>query len=257
MKSFSNRDSQDPKYGTRFIENRFRFGVALTTSVVTSITLVIAFLTPPLSGPFCEGGCFEYPYTGIISRFPRDYFWMYPAIIVSLLYLVLMVCIHYYASAERKIFSHIGLSISLIASTILIIDYFVQVSVIQPSLVKGETDGVAILSQYNPHGLFIALEEIGYLLMSLSFICVAPVFSSANRLHKALRVTLAAGFPMATAGLILITVKYGIMREYIFEVMIISIVWLELIIASLLLARIFRREFRIAEKKRGAFQQLQ
>ena len=222
-------------------KNRFSFYVALTTSVVTFITLVIAFLTPPLSGPFCGGGCFEYPYTGIASRFPRDYIWMYPAIGVSLLYLVLMVCIHHYASAERKVFSHFGLSISLIASTILIVDYFVQVSVIQPSLLKGETDGIAILSQYNPHGLFIALEEIGYLLMSLSFVCVAPVFPPADRVQRGLRFTLSVGFPAAIVGLTLITIKYGIMREYIFEVMIISIVWLELIVASLLLARMFRR----------------
>lgn len=233
---------------TRLPKYRFSFHVALATAVVTFITFVIAFLTPPLSGPFCEGGCFEYPYNGIASRFPRDYIWMYPAISVSILYLVLMVCIHYHASAERKIFSHIALSISLIASTILIVDYFVQVSVIQPSMLRGETDGIAILSQYNPHGLFIALEEIGYLLMSLSFICVAPVFPPTDRLHKALRVILALGFPAAIAGLALITIKYGVVREYIFEVMVISIVWLELIVASLLLASMFRRELRIAEK---------
>lgn len=236
---------------TLLSKNRFSFYVALATAVVTFITFVIAFLTPPLSGPFCGGGCFEYPYTGIASRFPRDYIWMYPAISVSILYLVLMVCIHYHASEERKIFSHIGMSISLIASTILIVDYFVQVSVIQPSLLTRETDGIAILSQYNPHGLFIALEEIGYLLMSLSFICVAPVFPPTHRLHKALRVILASGFPAAIAGLALITIKYGIMREYIFEVMIISIVWLELIVASLLLATVFRSELHIAEKAKA------
>jgi hypothetical protein len=28
---------------------------------------------------------------------------------------------------------------------------------------NGETDGLSILTQYNPHGIFIALEEIGYL----------------------------------------------------------------------------------------------
>ena len=125
---------------------------------------------------------------------------MYPALIVSILYPVLMVCIHYYASPERKIFSHIGVSISLIASAILIVDCFVQVSVIQPSLLKGETDGIAMLSQYNPHGLFIALEEIGYLLMSLSFVFLAPVFLPADRVRKALRIIFALGFPTAIAA---------------------------------------------------------
>ena len=49
-----------------------------------------------------------------------------------------MVCIHYYAPVEKKVFSHIGLSLALISAIVLIIDYFVQVSVIQPSLVNGE-----------------------------------------------------------------------------------------------------------------------
>ena len=32
-----------------------------------------------------------------------------------------------------------------------------------------------MLIQYNPHGVFIALEEPGYLVMSLSFLFMAPV----------------------------------------------------------------------------------
>lgn len=32
----------------------------------------------------------------------------------------------------------------------------------------GETEGITLLTQYNAHGIFIALEELGYLLMSLS-----------------------------------------------------------------------------------------
>jgi hypothetical protein len=229
------------------IINRFSFYIAITTAVMTFITFVIAVLTPPLSGPFCEGPCLEYPYTAAVSRFPRDYYWMYPAMLVELLYVILMVCIHCYANPGRRIFSHIGLSLALIAAMILIANYFVQVSVVQPSLIKGETDGIAILSQYNPHGLFIALEEIGYLLMTVSFMSVAPVFPSVNRLHKTLRVTLVSGFLLAVVALALVSVRYGIMREYIFEVIIISIVWVELIFTSLLLTRIFKKEMGISK----------
>ncbi len=34
---------------------------------------------------------------------------------------------------------------------------------------KGEKEGISLLTQFNPHGIFIALKEVGYLLMSLSF----------------------------------------------------------------------------------------
>jgi len=120
------------------------FYSAILTALLTVFTFVIAFLTPPLSGPFCAGGCFTYPYSDIASRFPRDYIWMYPAMILNMVYYVLMVAIHYFAPAEKKIFSHIGQSFALLSMATFVIDYFLQVSVIQPSLVLGETEGIAL-----------------------------------------------------------------------------------------------------------------
>lgn len=131
---------------------RFGFTVALLTSAITTITFAIAVMTPPLSGPFCTTGCFEYPYTDITGRFPRDYYWMYPAMLVFLMYLILMSCIHEYAATEKKLFSRLGLAVAIMSAGILITNYFIQVSVIQPSLLRGETDGIALLTQYNPHG---------------------------------------------------------------------------------------------------------
>ena len=55
------------------------FYSAILTALLTVFSFVTAYLTPPLSGPFCAGGCFTYPYSDIASRFPRDYYWMYPA----------------------------------------------------------------------------------------------------------------------------------------------------------------------------------
>jgi hypothetical protein len=54
----------------------------------------------------------------------------------------------------------LGIVFATISCTLLVGDYFIQISVIQPSLLKGETDGIALLTQYNPHGIFIALEEV-------------------------------------------------------------------------------------------------
>lgn len=63
-----------------------------------------------------------------------------------------------------------GASFALVSAAVLIADYYVQLSVIQPSLTNGETDSVAMLTQYNPHGIFIAVEELGHLALSLSFL---------------------------------------------------------------------------------------
>lgn len=201
-------------------------------------------MMPPLSGPLCEGSCFQYPYTDTISRFPRDYYWMFPAILVSMLFVVLLICIHHYADSSKKIFSHIGIAFGLISSVLLMTDYFVQVSVIQPSLLKGETEGIAMLSQYNPHGVFIAVEEIGYLMMCFALFSVVPVFYRKNRLERAIRITCFLGFILGILSLVFTTATYGVMREYFFEIAIISIAWLTLIVSSILMSILFRNTLR-------------
>lgn len=222
------------------------FYTAILTTVVTVITFGIAVATPPLSGPFCVGSCFQYPYTDIISRFPRDYLWMYPAILSTMLFMAMVAIIHHYASDEKKIFSRIGLCFALISAAVLITDYFLQLSVIQPSLLGGETDGIALWTQYNPHGVFIVLEEIGFLMMSLAFFCLAPVFSGKNRVETALRWLFAGSIVLTLCSLILISLFYGIHREYRFEVAAITINWTVLIVAGILLSVVFKRAKGVA-----------
>src|SRR4029079_16847398 len=121
--------------------------------------------------------CVTAPYTDVTAFFPRDYLWMYPALLLTALFVVFMVCIHQYASDDKKLFSLIGLSFAVMSAALIMIDYFIQLTVIQPSLLRGETDGLSLISQYNPHGIFIALEALGYLLMSVAFLFAAPIFA--------------------------------------------------------------------------------
>ncbi|MDD4638425.1 MAG: hypothetical protein PHT63_01535, partial [Bacteroidales bacterium] len=69
---------------------KFGYYASLITAVLTIFTFSIAILTPPLSGPFCETGGFAYPFYDIAGRFPRDYYWMYPAMILTASYLVMI-----------------------------------------------------------------------------------------------------------------------------------------------------------------------
>lgn len=220
---------------------RVGFYAALMTVLLTLVTFTIAFLTPPLGGPYCTSGCFSYPYSDISSRFPRDYYWMYPAILLVLVFYVLMVAIHYFAPTEKKVFSHIGLSFALISTATFVIDYFLQVSIIQPSLLLGETDGIALLSQFNPHGVFIVLEEIGFFMMSLSMLFMAPAFVGSTKTEKAIRWLFVGCFALTAISFTLYSIFYGIYREYRFEVATISINWLTLMVSGILLSIVFRR----------------
>jgi hypothetical protein len=165
-----------------------------------------------------------------------------------------MASIHSYASREKKVFSQIGLAFALIAAAILAGDYFIQFSVIPMSLINSETEGLAMLIQYNPHGVFLALEELGYLVMSLSFVFMTPVFASRNRLESAVRWVFVIAFILAIVSLGLISIIYGLDREDRFEVVVLSIDWLALIINGVLLSIIYRRQLK-AKAQRAAFRE--
>lgn len=153
-----------------------------------------------------------------------------------------MVAIQAYASPARKIFGQIGLSFGIITTIVLLVDYFVQFSVVPISLMSGETEGITLLTQYNAHGIFIVLEELGYLTMSLSFLFAAPVFADKTRLEAAIRWVFVIGFILAMIALALISINYGLDRQDRFEIAVISIDWLVLVINGILLSIVFRRQ---------------
>jgi hypothetical protein len=220
--------------------NKLGYYISILTAILTTGTFAIAIFTPPLSGPLCSNLCIQYPFLDIASRFPRDYYWMYPAITLSISYLILLSCIYHTSPSDKKLYGLIALVLGTTGSALLITDYFIQISVIQPSVLNVEKDGLALFSQYNPHGIFIALEEIGYLLMSFASLFIAFVYSG-RKLFAAIRWTNLIAFFATLLGLVLISSQYGILREYRFEIAAITFNWLGLIITSILLAVHFKK----------------
>ena len=166
---------------------------------------------------------------------------MFLAIILILTYIIFMVSIHSFALNKKKIFSHISLTFAMISAVVLLSAYFIQFSVIPASLMNGETEGITLLTQYNPHGIFIALEELGYLMMSFSFLFLVPVFNNKNRIETVIRWIFIIAFVLTIFSFVLVTIKYGIVRDDRFEVAVISIDWLVLIINGILIGVIFKQ----------------
>jgi hypothetical protein len=169
--------------------------------------------------------------------------WMYLALLMMLAFLVLAACIREGASDGRKVFGTIGLSLSVAAFTVIGLDYFIQLRTVQPALLRGELDGLAILSQYNPHGVFIALEEFGFLVMGLSFAFLALALGRVG-LERATRWVFLVSSALMVAAFVGMSLYFGFGLEYLFEVTAISIGWLTLMIAGVLLTLVFRRAAR-------------
>lgn len=114
--------------------------------------------------------------------------------------------------------------------------------VIPSSLANNEKEGLALLIQYNPHGLFIALEELGYILMAVSLGFLIPAFKAKSKSIFAVRTILIISTVIAVISFIAILGLYGINKQDRFEIAIISIEWLCLIVVGFIISRIYNRE---------------
>lgn len=214
---------------------KFGFWAAVGTTVLTVVSFAFALVALPNTVP--------YPFTAdvIADQWPWDYVWMYPAMILMLLFVALLTAAHGYAPRARRACSRFALCVGTIAAAVLVIDYYIQVTVMQPSLVKGQFDGWALFTQYNPNGVFIALEELGYLLMSLALVLAGKAFPRKNGLERSIRWVTGISFGLAVIGLIAMAALRGIDRGDDYEILVISIVWLTLIIVGPLMALVFKR----------------
>ncbi len=219
------------------------FGVISSWSlaVLTIITFGLAMIAIPPSGPNCMSNCMDYPYADLLNYFPRDYFWMYAACVQLCVFLIFTVAFHYNAPTEKKIFSSIAMVFAIMSALTLMADYFVQFAVVPVSVMQGQTEGIALLTQYNGHGIFIALEELGFSLMAIAFFFLGQSLNSTTRLGKSLRVILTLPVIVCVLAIIGYSMQYGINRDYRYEVAAITINWLAAIIAGVLSGVYFQR----------------
>jgi len=237
----------DPAAGTgrANLADRFGFWAAALTALIAAVSFGVAATTPPRTGPFAAPGtALPYPYSAAAQFVPRDFLWMYLAVSMMLAFLVLAACLRERAADDRKVFGTIGLSLSAVSFTVTAIDYFIQLRTVQPALLLGEADGLAIISQYNPHGVFIALEELGFLVMGLSFAFLALSLGS-SRLERATRWVYLVSAGLMVVAFVGMSWYFGFGLEYRFEVAAITIGWLTLTVSGVLLALVFRRSARL------------
>jgi len=232
----------------QIITAKFGLYASLSLTILTILTFGFAMIAIPPAGPYCPGNCMEYPFNDLLNYYPRDYLWMYVAVFQLFAFLIFVISVHYVAKIEKKIFSFTSVAFALISTTVLLSDYFIQFTVIPISMMKGETEGIALLTQYNGHGIFIALEELGYITMSISLFFLAPVFSTSNGLEKTIRWMLMSPFVLSSIAFSVYLILFGIDRSYRFEVATITINFLFLIVAGILIGIFFKRIIKVKQE---------
>ncbi len=220
----------------RVSASRAAFWTAVTTAVLAAVTLTMAITTPPRSGPYCRGACISYPYTSARAYVPRDYLWMYPATLLALLVVVLVAHLVDWVGPARPVLGRVVTSCAAIGVAALVVDYAIQLTVLQPALLRAETDGLSPWSQYNPYGVFIALETVGYTVLNVAFALLGVA------LHRLpMRLERGAGWVFLAGGLLTCSLLfaystiYRARLDYRFEVISILITCLVLIAAPAML----------------------
>ena len=209
-------------------------------SSILTAAFAIAFLAMGLFGSsYTEG--INYPYLLTTIR-PIDYAVWYPACFLALAVVVLMVCILREAAPDKKIFGQIALSFALIYAGLTVADFFLQWTVVLPSIANNETAQLSLLSIYNPHGKPIAIESLGYLLLNSALLYLAPVFGGQNRLERSLRWLFVMGFVLVIGAFVALSLAGD--PIVVFEVVAVTMNVAILIAAGASLSLFFRRATR-------------
>ncbi|UWZ86331.1 hypothetical protein [Occallatibacter riparius] len=218
------------------IARRLGFAVGLLLAAMAAAGFGLGIITPPRSGAWCTANCTAYPYIDAGRFFPRDYWWMLPGITLAPLFMTLAACMHFCIPLVRRLWTLLAICCATAATTLIALDYFVQVLVVQPSLTHHEHDGIAILTQYNPHGLFLVLEDLGYLLLAKTMLLAAIALPAGGKHASGLRWTLGIAGGLALASFPVFAVLFGADMALPFELAVITIVWIGLVPSGILAA---------------------
>jgi hypothetical protein len=224
---------------------RWGLGSSAATALLAAVSFGIAATTPPRTGPFAApSALIAYPFDRVARFVPRDFIWLYPTILMMATFLVLVICVAHSATGERRFLGTIAQSLASISFAVIAADYFVQLQTVQPALLQaGEAASMVTLSQYNPHGVFIALENLGYLTMALSFAFLGLTLGT-SKLERATRRVLLIGSALTVLAFVGMWSYFGLGLEYRFEVTAIMFDWLTLVVSGVMLALVFRRSTR-------------
>lgn len=168
------------------------------------------------------------------------------AVIQIIIFLIWIKAICSVESEQKNFLYSLASVFAAMASLILIANYYLQISVVPISLKSNELEGLPLLIQYNPHGVFIALEELGYWLMLGALTLISFLFS------KAAKIVIIIIDIVVVISFVYLCLAYGLDRKDRFEVLILSLDWIIIIYLGIVFAVKANRTLKVRniEKER-------
>lgn len=214
-------------------ENKVIQYSSLILVIITITTFIFALRAVPISGAFSPTDPIQYPYLETKSQFPNDYIWMYIAIFMLISYLIYMISIEVLYKEKNPILVKSSVIFAKFSVLILITTYFLQAEVLPINIILEQYNGISLFTQYNPYGMFIASEVLGYFFMMISMVLIAPIFKK-TRSMKFIRIFIILSFISTVIIYILLSSIFGLYKMERFEVFIICITWIDLILIGII-----------------------
>jgi len=211
---------------------------------LAALALLVGVLTPTPGGGLCTGACAAYPFDdpALIRDFvPVSFYWMYPTIGMLLALMVCVACLGAIWQGVSRLAPVLALVFTVIGTSVLISDYAIQLAVVAPSLLHREGAAVVALSLFNPHGAFVALEDVGYWTLGLAFFGIAATLRGASLAERVAHVIFLVGGILAVGALPALVVALGADLGYTYEIFVITVVDLALAVGGACVALGFRR----------------
>ena len=101
-----------------------------------------------------------------------------PSLVTDLAFVVLVAVIHVRLPPERKHWSLVAFGAAIAFATILVTNYYLQLSFVRLSIEAGRADSVALLVMENPRSAFGSVEALAYGVQGLAAAAIAIALSS-------------------------------------------------------------------------------
>ena len=111
---------------------------------------------------------------------PQDLFWLFlPSLFLAPSFLIAMICLHYSADLNLKVWTAIGVAFAVLYCADVSIVYFTQLTVVVPAQLKGQINEKQVLL-FDRRTFLMAVDCLGYFFMSLSTFFAAFAFRKIN-----------------------------------------------------------------------------
>lgn len=95
---------------------------------------------------------------------------------IALPYLFALLALHHSVSMDQRLWSHAALLLGLLYAGVACVVYVVQLGAVIPRTIRGEAEAIAVI-RLTEHSFFWVLDALAYILMGLSTLFIAVVFS--------------------------------------------------------------------------------